>query len=82
MKEADRIILPGQGSFGDCMNGLAALDGMLECLEVAVIQRGVPFMGICVGMQLMAAKGLEHGERSGLGWFRDQLNDCSRQTIP
>ena len=69
LKEADRIILPGQGSFGDCMNGLAALDGMLECLEVAVIQRGVPFMGICVGMQLMAAKGLEHGERSGLGWF-------------
>ena len=69
LRGADRIILPGQGAFGDCMEGLAALDGMLECLEAAVIQRAIPFMGICVGMQLMAARGLEHGERSGLGWF-------------
>jgi len=69
LRGADRIILPGQGAFGDCMEGLAALDGMLECLEAAVIHRAIPFMGICVGMQLMAARGLEHGERSGLGWF-------------
>lgn len=65
---ADRIVLPGQGAFGDCMQGLSQLPGMRDALEEQVIQKGKPFCGICVGMQLMANKGLEHGEHEGLGW--------------
>ncbi|HVY03196.1 MAG TPA: imidazole glycerol phosphate synthase subunit HisH [Caulobacterales bacterium] len=66
---ADRIALPGQGAFGDCMDGLRRAPGVLGALEEAVIGRGRPFLGICVGMQLLAAKGLEHGEHEGLGWI-------------
>lgn len=66
---ADRIVLPGVGAFGDCWNGLNAVDGMVEALERAVIEGGKPFLGICVGMQLMATRGLEHGEFPGLGWI-------------
>ncbi len=62
-------MLPGVGAFGDCMAGLTALDGMREALEEAVIEVGRPFLGICVGMQLMAARGIEHGTHYGLGWF-------------
>jgi len=69
LRDADRIVLPGQGAFGDCMAGLAGLDGMLESLNDAVLNRAVPFLGICVGMQLMAAHGIEHGDHTGLGWF-------------
>ena len=64
---ADRIVLPGVGAFGDCRRGLAALDGMIEALEEAVLEAGRPFLGICVGMQLMATTGLEHGRHPGLG---------------
>lgn len=66
---ADRIVLPGQGAFGDCMDGLKALDGMIEALEEAVLTKKTPFLGICVGMQLLATAGLEHGEHAGLGWI-------------
>ncbi|MGF1610619.1 MAG: imidazole glycerol phosphate synthase subunit HisH [Kiloniellales bacterium] len=66
---AEAIVLPGVGAFGDCRQGLAALDGMEAALEDAVIKRGRPFLGICVGMQLMAACGYEHGEHRGLGWI-------------
>lgn len=66
---ADRIILPGVGAFADCMSGLCALDGMRDILEEKVILKGTPFLGICVGMQLMAAAGLEHGTTKGLGWL-------------
>lgn len=66
---ADRVVLPGVGAFGDCYRGLAALDGMIETLSAAVIEKGRPFLGICVGMQLMAERGLEHGEHTGLGWI-------------
>lgn len=66
---AERIVLPGVGAFGDCMAGLAALDGMVEALTHAVIAGGTPFLGICVGMQLMAERGLEHGAHDGLGWI-------------
>jgi glutamine amidotransferase len=65
---ADRVVLPGVGAFGDCMAGLQAIDGMVEALEQAVIQDGKPFLGICVGMQLMASTGLEHGTHKGFGW--------------
>ncbi len=69
VKQGDFIVLPGVGAFGDCAAGLAKLDGMIEALNEAVISNGRPFLGICVGMQLMAARGIEHGEHSGLGWI-------------
>lgn len=67
--KADRIVLPGQGAFGDCIAGLKKVDGMVAALEESVLRRGVPFFGICVGMQLLASRGLEFGEHQGLGWI-------------
>ncbi len=69
VRNADRIVLPGVGAFADCRQGLAAVGGMDEALIEAVITRGRPFFGICVGMQLMATRGLEHGESKGFGWI-------------
>lgn len=66
---AERIVLPGVGAFAECRRGLLALPGLFDALQEAVIARGRPFLGICVGMQLMAARGLEHGETRGLGWI-------------
>jgi imidazole glycerol-phosphate synthase subunit HisH len=69
VRRADRIVLPGVGAFGDCRRGLDALPGMIETLHRAVIEDARPFLGICVGMQLMARVGREHGEHPGLGWI-------------
>jgi len=69
LREADYIILPGVGAFGDCFSGLTAIEGMEEALKEAVVLRGKPFLGICVGMQLMADRSIEHGEHTGLGWI-------------
>lgn len=66
---ASRIVLPGQGAFGDCIKGLAAVPGMIEALTDAVLKQGRPLLGICVGMQLFAERGLEHGTHKGLGWL-------------
>ena len=66
---ADRIVLPGVGAFADCQAGLFAVDGLVEALRYSVEQRAVPFFGICVGMQLMASRGLEHGETPGFDWI-------------
>lgn len=66
---ADRIVLPGVGAFAECYRGLSSLDGMVETLNEQVIRRGKPFLGICVGMQLMASVGREYGEHKGLGWI-------------
>ncbi len=66
---AERVVLPGVGAFADCMQGLANLPGMVDALTEAVVKQGRPFLGICVGMQLMATRGLEHGEHKGLGWI-------------
>ncbi|MEI2387922.1 imidazole glycerol phosphate synthase subunit HisH [Breoghania sp. JC706] len=66
---ADRIVLPGVGAFADCRRGLAAVSGMDEALREAVITKGRPFLGICVGMQLMAERGLEYETSQGLGWI-------------
>ncbi len=79
---ADRVILPGVGAFADCKAGLAAVPGMIEALNEFVITRGKPFLGICVGMQLMATRGLEFGETMGLGWIEGDVtaiepNDAS-----
>ena len=70
---ADRIVLPGVGAFGDCWSRLNALAGMVEALEAAVLRGGRPFLGICVGMQLMATRGLEHGTHPGLGWIAGEV---------
>lgn len=66
---ADRIVLPGVGAYADCARGLNEVAGMREALEHAVLKRGRPFLGICVGMQLMATRGLEFGVTPGLGWI-------------
>jgi imidazole glycerol-phosphate synthase subunit HisH len=66
---ADRIVLPGVGAFADCKRGLDAASGMREALEITVRQKGRPFLGICVGMQLMAERGLEFHTTDGLGWI-------------
>ncbi len=67
---ADRIVLPGVGAFGDCKRGLEALPGMIDALNEQVLEKKKPFFGICVGMQLMAEFGREHGEHRGLGWIK------------
>ncbi|MFA7263618.1 MAG: imidazole glycerol phosphate synthase subunit HisH [Caulobacter sp.] len=67
--KADRLVLPGVGAFAACMGALTALDGMVEAMIQAAIGRGAPFLGICVGMQLLADRGLEFGETKGLGWI-------------
>ena len=64
---ADRVIL------ADCMKGLASLPGMIEALDETVLEKGRPFLGICVGMQLMATRGLEHGIHEGLGWIEGEV---------
>jgi len=73
LADADRIILPGQGAFAACRRGLDALPGMVDALEEQVIRKGTPFLGICVGMQLMAERGLEHGVTPGLGWIAGEI---------
>lgn len=69
VRAADRIVLPGVGAFADCKAGLAAVPGMIEALEETVRGKGRPFLGICVGMQLMAKRGLEKTITEGLGWI-------------
>jgi glutamine amidotransferase len=70
---ANRIVLPGVGAFADCKAGLAAIPGMIEALNESVLEKGTPFLGICVGLQLMATRGLEHGVTPGLGWVEGEV---------
>ena len=70
LSKAERIVLPGVGAFADCRAGLNAVPGLYEALSEAVTKRAFPFLGICVGMQMMADHGLEHGlTTEGFGWF-------------
>ncbi|MEQ9489723.1 MAG: imidazole glycerol phosphate synthase subunit HisH [Alphaproteobacteria bacterium] len=71
--DADHIVLPGVGAFGDCRAGLFGITGMVDALTDAVIRRGAPFMGVCVGMQLMASIGREYGDHEGLGWIEGEV---------
>ncbi|MAM95874.1 imidazole glycerol phosphate synthase subunit HisH [Parvibaculum sp.] len=73
VRKAGRIVLPGVGAFGDCRAGLDAIPGMVEALEEAVCKDAKPFFGICVGMQLMAERGLEHGSHDGFGWLKGNV---------
>ncbi len=67
--DADRIVLPGVGAFAHCFEALSAIDGMIDAMERRVRGEGIPFLGICVGMQLLADAGVEHGTTTGLGWI-------------
>ena len=73
VKDAERIVLPGVGAFGDCMNGLQAVPGMTQALREKVLKQGAPFLGICIGMQLLAAVGREFGTQRGLGWIAGEV---------
>lgn len=70
---ADRIVLPGVGAFADCKKGLESLPGVVAAMDKAVRERGRPFLGTCVGMQLLATTGFEHGTHAGLGWIPGEV---------
>lgn len=71
--KSDRIVLPGVGAYKQCMDGLKAIDGMVEVLENKVLKHGTPFLGICVGMQLLADCGIEFETSPGLGWIKGKV---------
>ncbi|MDK9721036.1 MAG: imidazole glycerol phosphate synthase subunit HisH [Rhodospirillales bacterium] len=73
VRTAGRIVLPGVGAFADCKRGLDSLPGMVEALEERVLTAGAPFLGICVGMQLLASSGHEHGDHKGLDWIAGEV---------
>jgi glutamine amidotransferase len=73
VKDAERVVLPGVGAFADCMRGLSAVPGMVEALREKVLKDGAPFLGICVGMQLLATVGVEFGRHAGLGWIAGEV---------
>lgn len=74
VRRADRVVLPGVGAFADCRAGLDAVPGMVAALNEAVRGKGRPFLGICVGMQLMAERGREYQVTEGLGWIRGEVD--------
>ena len=74
VRKADRVVLPGVGAFADCRRGLDAVPGMVQALEETVRGKGRPFLGICVGMQLMAGRGREYVVTEGLGWIRGEVD--------
>jgi glutamine amidotransferase len=76
---AERLILPGQGAFADCIGGLRAVDGLQDAMFARVAE-GAPFLGICVGMQLMAERGLEHTVTPGFGWIQGEIALLPTQT--
>jgi len=73
VKDAERVVLPGVGAFADCMKGLSSVPGMVEALREKVVKDGAPFLGICVGMQLLATVGVEFGRHAGLGWIAGEV---------
>ncbi len=73
VRRADRIVLPGVGAFADCRRGLESVPGMRDALEETVRIKGRPFLGICVGMQMLATRGLEHGVSDGLNWIAGEV---------
>lgn len=73
LARAARIVLPGVGAFADCRAGLFARTGLFEAMEERVIRGGVPFLGICVGQQMLATRGREHGDTPGFGWLPGEV---------
>lgn len=78
VRAADRIVLPGVGAFGACAAGLRAIPGLVDAMAERVRGGGVPFLGICVGMQLLATRGLEYGVTEGLGWVPGEVRLIER----
>jgi imidazole glycerol-phosphate synthase subunit HisH len=78
ISRADAVVLPGVGAFAACMDALRARDGVIEAMEAAVRRRGAPFLGICVGLQLMADQGREFGLTPGLGWIAGEVRRLER----
>ncbi len=78
VRGAHRVVLPGVGSFKACMEALAAVPGLVQAMEERVLEDGVPFLGVCVGMQLLATRGLEHGVTQGLGWVAGDVSLIER----
>ena len=76
---ADRVVLPGVGAFAACMSALQARPGLVEGMTEAVQRKGAPFLGVCVGMQLLASRGLEFGETAGLGWIEGEVRKLETQ---
>jgi glutamine amidotransferase len=72
--KVDRLVLPGVGAYRDCHDGICAIDGMWQAIEEHCTLRARPFLGICVGLQLMATRGLEHGETKGFGWIKGDVD--------
>jgi len=77
VRTADRIVLPGVGAYADCRAGLARVEGMDEAIDAVAIQAGRPFLGICVGMQLMSERGLEKTVTSGFGWIAGDVMEMT-----
>ena len=77
VRSADRIVLPGVGAYADCAAGLHAVDGMWEAVEETAVRKGRPFLGICVGMQLMSERGLEKVVTGGFGWIRGDVKEIT-----
>lgn len=84
LEAATHIVLPGVGAFGDCIAGLKKIPGMVEAMEKEVLQKKKPFLGICVGMQLLADIGHEYGEHKGLGWIKGEVKkiDPKDKSLP
>ncbi|AZO60268.1 MAG: imidazole glycerol phosphate synthase subunit HisH [Mesorhizobium sp.] len=77
VRSADRIVLPGVGAYADCAAGLHAVTGMWEAVEEAALRKGRPFLGICVGMQLMSERGLEKTVTKGFGWIAGNVKEIT-----
>src|ERR1700710_2331116 len=77
VRRAERVVLPGVGAFADCRRGLDAIPGMIEAIEQTVRRQGRPFLGICVGMQLMAERGREYEVTEGFGWIQGEIDRIS-----
>ncbi|GGD68193.1 imidazole glycerol phosphate synthase subunit HisH [Croceicoccus mobilis] len=75
VRQAERVVLPGVGAFGSCAKALRGIPGMIDAMEEAVLEGGVPFLGICVGMQLLATRGIEFGVHKGLDWIPGEVRE-------
>ena len=82
VRQSERVVLPGVGAFADCMKGLSAVPGMVDVLREKVLKQGAPFLGICVGMQLLATEGVEFGRHAGLGWIAGQVVKITPNRFP
>ena len=82
INNSTHIVLPGQGAFKSCIEGLRSIDGMIDSLENNVLNKKKPFLGICVGMQVLADEGLEFGRHQGLGWIKGKVEKLQAKVLP